>query len=112
METVHEFVPFAKEILSQKPSRGMAKVYLVGSVLAFFGVAVGVLETVCQPFYEQEPADEDLAQLSALERRMTELEIVSRRAEAAAAMDEDNEYKAKYQAANGRRNSANRLHAS
>ncbi|XP_048859024.1 G0/G1 switch protein 2-like [Brienomyrus brachyistius] len=112
METVHEFVPFAKEILSQKPNRGLVKVFLLGSVLALFGVAAGVLETVCQPFCVQDPADEGLVQLSALERRMTELEIVSRRAEAAAALDEENEHKAKHQAANGRRNSANRLHAS
>uniref|UniRef100_A0A673A5Y8 Uncharacterized protein n=1 Tax=Sphaeramia orbicularis TaxID=375764 RepID=A0A673A5Y8_9TELE len=34
METMQELIPFAKEMLSQKPARGLLKVYLVGSVFA------------------------------------------------------------------------------
>ncbi|NWX38425.1 G0S2 protein, partial [Notiomystis cincta] len=50
METVHELIPFAKEMLSQKPNRKMVKLYMLGSVLAFFGVVIGLVETVCSPF--------------------------------------------------------------
>ncbi|NXI14601.1 G0S2 protein, partial [Irena cyanogastra] len=50
METMHELIPFAKEMLSQKPNRKMVKLYVLGSVLAFFGVVIGLVETVCSPF--------------------------------------------------------------
>ncbi|XP_021232940.1 G0/G1 switch protein 2 [Numida meleagris] len=50
METMHELIPFAKEMLSQKPSRKMVKLYVLGSVLAFFGVVIGLVEAVCSPF--------------------------------------------------------------
>ncbi|NXD26129.1 G0S2 protein, partial [Spelaeornis formosus] len=50
METVQELIPFAKEMLSQKPNRKMVKLYMLGSVLAFFGVVIGLVETVCSPF--------------------------------------------------------------
>ncbi|NWZ70549.1 G0S2 protein, partial [Acrocephalus arundinaceus] len=50
METMHELIPFAKEMLSQKPNRKMVKLYMLGSVLAFFGVVIGLVETVCSPF--------------------------------------------------------------
>ncbi|TRZ12496.1 hypothetical protein HGM15179_014615 [Zosterops borbonicus] len=50
METMHELIPFAKEMLSQKPNRKMLKLYMLGSVLAFFGVVIGLVETVCSPF--------------------------------------------------------------
>uniref|UniRef100_A0AAY4C8T7 Uncharacterized protein n=1 Tax=Denticeps clupeoides TaxID=299321 RepID=A0AAY4C8T7_9TELE len=41
METVQELVPFAREMWSQKPGRGMLRVYLVGSALASRGNSVG-----------------------------------------------------------------------
>uniref|UniRef100_A0A8B9PBB1 G0/G1 switch protein 2 n=1 Tax=Apteryx owenii TaxID=8824 RepID=A0A8B9PBB1_APTOW len=49
METIHELIPFAKEMLSQKPNRKMVKLSMLGSVLAFFGVVTGLVETVCSP---------------------------------------------------------------
>ncbi|XP_054149973.1 G0/G1 switch protein 2 [Melozone crissalis] len=58
METMHELIPFAKEMLSQKPNRKMVKLYMLGSVLAFFGVVIGLVETVCSPFSSQ-PGPED-----------------------------------------------------
>uniref|UniRef100_A0A8C5NSV1 G0/G1 switch 2 n=1 Tax=Junco hyemalis TaxID=40217 RepID=A0A8C5NSV1_JUNHY len=58
METMHELIPFAKEMLSQKPNRKMVKLYMLGSVLAFFGVVIGLVETVCSPFSSQ-PSLED-----------------------------------------------------
>nr|XP_002198688.3 G0/G1 switch protein 2 [Taeniopygia guttata]XP_030147920.3 G0/G1 switch protein 2 [Taeniopygia guttata] len=59
METVHELLPFAKEMLSQKPSRKMVKLYMLGSVLAFFGVVIGLVETVCSPFGSEASPEEE-----------------------------------------------------
>ncbi|NWY03239.1 G0S2 protein, partial [Nothoprocta ornata] len=59
METMHELIPFAKEMLSQKPNRKMVKLYMLGSVLAFFGVVIGLVEAVCSPFTSQERLEED-----------------------------------------------------
>ncbi|NWI14760.1 G0S2 protein, partial [Crypturellus soui] len=59
METMHELIPFAKEMLSQKPNRKMVKLYMLGSVLAFFGVVIGLVETVCSPFTSPERLEEE-----------------------------------------------------
>ncbi|NXL71851.1 G0S2 protein, partial [Leptocoma aspasia] len=59
METMHELIPFAKEMLSQKPNRKMVKLYMLGSVLAFFGVVIGLVETVCSPFSSQGSPEEE-----------------------------------------------------
>ncbi|KAM6311031.1 G0/G1 switch protein 2 [Podargus strigoides] len=59
METMHELIPFAKEMLSQKPNRKMVKLYMLGSVLAFFGVVIGLVETVCSPFTSQGRLEEE-----------------------------------------------------
>ncbi|XP_038675554.1 G0/G1 switch protein 2 [Scyliorhinus canicula] len=50
METMNELIPFAREMLAQRPNRKMVKIYVVGSVLTFFGVVIGLVETVCSPF--------------------------------------------------------------
>ncbi|XP_048409367.1 G0/G1 switch protein 2 [Stegostoma tigrinum] len=60
METMNELIPFAKEMLSQKPNRQMVKLYVVGSVLAFFGVVIGLVETVCSPFVSGEDEEQPL----------------------------------------------------
>ncbi|XP_069801368.1 G0/G1 switch protein 2 [Dendropsophus ebraccatus] len=57
METMHQLIPFAKEMLSQKPNKKMVKMYVLGSVLAFFGVVIGLVETVCSPFTGREEPD-------------------------------------------------------
>ena len=59
METVHELIPFAREMLSQKPSRKMVKLYVLGSLLAFFGVVIGLVETVCSPFTSEGRLEEE-----------------------------------------------------
>ncbi|NWV07680.1 G0S2 protein, partial [Ptilonorhynchus violaceus] len=59
METMHELIPFAKEMLSQKPNRKMVKLYMLGSVLAFFGVVIGLVETVCSPFSSEGRTEEE-----------------------------------------------------
>ncbi|XP_070605014.1 G0/G1 switch protein 2 [Erythrolamprus reginae] len=59
METMQELIPFAKEMLSQKPNGKMVKLYMLGSVLAFFGVVIGLVETVCSPFISEEKPEEE-----------------------------------------------------
>ncbi|XP_042689459.1 G0/G1 switch protein 2 [Centrocercus urophasianus] len=59
METMHELIPFAKEMLSQKPNRKMVKLYMLGSVLAFFGVVIGLVEAVCSPFTSKGRIEEE-----------------------------------------------------
>ncbi|XP_067863869.1 G0/G1 switch protein 2 [Heptranchias perlo] len=60
METMNELIPFAKEMLSQKPNRKMVKIYVMGTVLAFFGVVIGLVETVCRPFVSSENEEQPL----------------------------------------------------
>ncbi|XP_066559473.1 G0/G1 switch protein 2 [Amia ocellicauda] len=113
METMQEFIPFAKEMLSQKPSRKMLKVYLVGSVLAFLGVVIGIVETVCTPFSSEEPLDEELERLADQgQRRLEEEEEEREREEAAARQTERLPPAKQQQPIVGQRNTANRLHAS
>ncbi|XP_043932182.1 G0/G1 switch protein 2 [Protopterus annectens] len=100
METMHELIPFAREMLSQKPNRKMVKMYVVGSVLAFFGVVIGLMETVCQPFAAPETSEEE-EDTTDEKAHMTEVQIVKKQA-----FGKEPENK---QAV---RNSANRLHAS
>ncbi|XP_078276387.1 G0/G1 switch protein 2 [Rhinoraja longicauda] len=50
MGTVSELVPFAREILSQRPNGKMVRIYAVGTALALIGAVLGLLETVCSPF--------------------------------------------------------------
>uniref|UniRef100_A0A8C1CNP9 G0/G1 switch 2 n=1 Tax=Cyprinus carpio TaxID=7962 RepID=A0A8C1CNP9_CYPCA len=47
METARELFPFIREMLRQKPSRGLLKVYLVGSVLAVLGSVLGLQQMSC-----------------------------------------------------------------
>ncbi|XP_013908922.1 PREDICTED: G0/G1 switch protein 2 [Thamnophis sirtalis] len=59
METMQELIPFAKEMLSQKPNGKMVKLYMLGSVMAFFGVVIGLVETVCSPFTSEGKLEEE-----------------------------------------------------
>ncbi|GCC29469.1 G0/G1 switch protein 2 [Chiloscyllium punctatum] len=72
METMNELIPFAREMLSQKPNRKMVKLYVVGSVLAFFGVVIGLVETVCSPFVSGEDEEQPLD--GALPRKLSKEE--------------------------------------
>lgn len=73
MENMEEAILFAKEILNQKPSRGLLKVYLVGSVFAVLGTVIGLVETVCRPF-STETMDAELAFMVAQKQRTVEAE--------------------------------------
>lgn len=75
MENVEELVPFVKEMLSQKPSRGLLKVYLVGSVLALLGTVIGLVETVCHPFSSAGTTDADLNLLLSQRQRLVNTEL-------------------------------------
>lgn len=59
--TVEELIPFVKELLSQRPGRGLLKVYLVGSVFALLGTVIGLVETVCHPFSSGDAVDSEVA---------------------------------------------------
>ncbi|XP_078103693.1 G0/G1 switch protein 2-like [Sander vitreus] len=72
---MQELIPFAKELLSQKPSRGLLKVYLVGSVFAVLGTVIGLVETVCHPFFSGEPMDAEMLLMLAREQRTVEAQI-------------------------------------
>lgn len=72
MENMQELIPFVKEMLSQRPNRGLLKVYLVGSVFAVLGTIIGLVETVCHPFSSGEPLDAEMLLLLAREQRTVE----------------------------------------
>ncbi|XP_053098648.1 G0/G1 switch protein 2 [Hemicordylus capensis] len=102
METMQELIPFAKEMLSQKPNGKMVKLYMLGSMLAFFGVVIGLVETVCSPFTSEERDEEEKAKRPAASLTKEEVapqkqeEVVLEKSKQALAM----------------RNSVNRQHAS
>ncbi|XP_035517132.1 G0/G1 switch protein 2-like [Morone saxatilis] len=75
MESMQELIPFAKEMLSQKPSRGLLKVYLVGSVFALLGTVIGLVETVCHPFSSGDTMDAEMVLMLAREQRTVEAEV-------------------------------------
>ncbi|XP_040888896.1 G0/G1 switch protein 2-like [Toxotes jaculatrix] len=75
MENLQELIPFAREMLSQKPRRGLLKVYLVGSVFAVLGTVIGLVETVCHPFSSGEPMDAEMLLMLAREQRTVEAEM-------------------------------------
>ena len=53
METMHEFFPFVKEMLSAGPPKGSMKVYLVGGTFAVLGLVSGMMEVACSLFPDQ-----------------------------------------------------------
>ncbi|KAM6980685.1 G0/G1 switch protein 2 [Aplochiton taeniatus] len=60
METMHEIIPFAKEMLSQRRSRATLKIYLVGTMLAVFGTILGLIEIARQTFTSDGHIDAEL----------------------------------------------------
>lgn len=112
---MYEIIPFAKEMLSEKPTRSMLKLYLVGSMVAVMGIALGLMETVCKPFSSNEPIDAELAQLMAREHSSLEAEEEQRKSKE---MEVENQKGAAEHVSKPKkatvvqRNSANRLHAS
>ncbi|KAG5274589.1 hypothetical protein AALO_G00137960 [Alosa alosa] len=114
METLQEIIPFAKEMINQKPNRGMLKVYLVGSVVAVLGTVLGLVQTVCQSFSSVDDAalDAELAKLVA--RELREEERRRKREEVPEVVEKTNygERKREEMAGVAHRSAATRLHAS
>lgn len=113
METLQEVIPFAKEMINQKPNRGMLKVYLVGSVVAVLGTVLGLVQIVCQPFSSTDDAalDAELSKLVAREQReerRRELQMVAEMADKA----NYNKPQREESATVAHRIAATRLHAS
>ncbi|XP_042319624.1 G0/G1 switch protein 2 [Sceloporus undulatus] len=107
METMQELIPFAKEMMSQKPNGKMVKLYMLGSVLAFFGVVIGLVETVCSPFTSEgrpEEEEEEEEEEKKLALPLTKEEAVPQKPEEV--MLEKNKQ------ASALRNLVNRQHAS
>uniref|UniRef100_A0A8C5SNM3 G0/G1 switch 2 n=1 Tax=Laticauda laticaudata TaxID=8630 RepID=A0A8C5SNM3_LATLA len=78
METMQELIPFAKEMLSQKPNGKMVKLYMLGSVLAFFGVVIGLVETVCSPFTSEGKLEEEEEEEEEEKKKMPILPLTKR----------------------------------
>lgn len=117
METIGEIIPFAKEMLNQRPSRGMLKIYMLGSTVAMLGVVGGLVETVLLPFVEQETVEDAPAELILEEKKEKKQVLKSHttlvRPEALDVLETAViEGKAKHLVTTGRRSSANRLYAS
>lgn len=117
MENLEELVPFVREMLSQKPSRGLLKVYLVGSVLALLGGVVGLVETVCYPFSSAGMTDADMDLLLSQRQRLVQAELQRRMAEEKQEEEEKAEKGRTHMMMSemhrmSQRPSANRLHAS
>lgn len=63
MESLGEVIPFAKEMLNQRPSKHMLKIYMLGSSLALLGLVGGLVRTLLLPFVEQQIVTEPPAEL-------------------------------------------------
>ncbi|XDV46420.1 hypothetical protein PO909_014315 [Leuciscus waleckii] len=55
--TMHEIIPFAKEMLRSGPSKGCLKVYLVGGTFAVLGMVSGVVQVAASLFPDHEEPD-------------------------------------------------------
>ncbi|XP_071333483.1 G0/G1 switch protein 2 [Trachinotus anak] len=117
METIGEIIPFAKEMLNQRPNRNMVKIYMLGSTLAMLGMIGGMVETILLPFVEQEPVEDTPVELIMKKRKEKKQVLKSHttlvRPEVIDVPETVAiEAKAKHLVTAGRRNSSNRLHAS
>ncbi|AWP10096.1 putative G0/G1 switch protein 2-like [Scophthalmus maximus] len=113
METIGEIIPFAKEVLNQRPKWGMVKIYTLGSTLAMLGVVSGLVELVFLPFVEQQTAWD--APVEPIREKRQEKQQVSKshvtRLEVVDAL-ETVVIKAKHLVSDGQRSSVNRLYSS
>lgn len=118
MENFGEIIPFAKEMLTQRPSRSMLKIYMLGSTLAMLGMVGGLVEMAFLPFVERDTEEDEPAELIILKKKKEKKQVLkphtaSADSEVADVVDTVMpEEKAKYLLTSRRRSSANRLHAS
>ncbi|XP_054868667.1 G0/G1 switch protein 2 [Amphiprion ocellaris] len=117
MESISEFIPFAKEMLRERPSRSMLKIYMIGSTVAMLGMVGGLVETIVLPFVEKDTLEDEPLELIMESEKEKKQVLKSRPALVHTEVVDVPEAvatgaKAKHLVAIGRRNSANRLHAS
>lgn len=117
METIGEIIPFAKEMLNQRPSRSVLKMYMLGSTLAMLGMIGGMVEMLLLPFGDEETAEDEPIELI-VEKRKEKKQVLESHTtlvhpEVVEVLETgENEAKAKRLVNSRRRGSANRLHAS
>ncbi|XP_014328821.1 G0/G1 switch protein 2-like [Xiphophorus maculatus] len=116
MESISDIIPFAKDLLSQKPTRSMLKIYMLGSTLAVLGMVGGMVEMIFLPFEEDRTTEEELEQLLIENKKKKDVptaDTTSVRIEAEDMMAVvKSEVKVKHPGTALQRSSANRLHAS
>uniref|UniRef100_A0A9J8DIL6 G0/G1 switch 2 n=1 Tax=Cyprinus carpio carpio TaxID=630221 RepID=A0A9J8DIL6_CYPCA len=104
MDTMHELIPFAKEMLSAGPSKGSLKVYLVGGTFAVLGLLSGVVQVASSFFPDHEEPDFEMLKEQVQEPQTSIPEDDE--------MDEVMEAKAKELSVNRQRRMSFRAHAS
>ncbi|XP_037627877.1 G0/G1 switch protein 2 [Sebastes umbrosus] len=112
METIGEIIPFAKEMLNQRPSRSMLKIYILGSTLAMLGLVGGLVETVFLPFMEQDTVEDAPAELIMEKKKEKEEEVLESVSPEVEDVLETEVIEAKAKHVLARRRSSYRLHAS
>ncbi|XP_077385908.1 G0/G1 switch protein 2-like [Festucalex cinctus] len=112
-ESMQEFMLFAKEMLSQKPSRHLLKVYLMGSVFAVVGTVIGLVEMVSHPFSSGEPMDAEMLHMMAHDEQRTVASMTQCNVKMQATKeDQDTIRSMTFTKIQGQRGLSNRLHAS
>nr|XP_061814414.1 G0/G1 switch protein 2-like [Nerophis lumbriciformis] len=113
MEGMQEFLRFSKEMLSQKPSRHLLKVYLIGSVFAILGTVIGLVEKVSHPFSSGEPMDAELFTMSEEMRTIASMTQSDAQVQATEQEKDQNKIQSMtFAKVQGQRNLSQRLHAS
>ncbi|KAM6981787.1 G0/G1 switch protein 2 [Tautogolabrus adspersus] len=120
METIREIIPFAKEMLNERPSRRTLQIFMLGSALAMFGAVGRLVQIVLLPFVELEGTVEDTPAAGLmLERKKKEKKQMLKShptlVEPEVVDELETEWvqdKAKYLMTPVRRSSVNRVHAS
>ncbi|XP_017274650.2 G0/G1 switch protein 2 [Kryptolebias marmoratus] len=116
MEATRDIIPFAKEMLRQKPSWSMLKIYALGSTLAVLGMVGGVVETILLPFYDNDTTKEEQAKFFIEQKKQKKMAKPDCAFGCTEAEDMIGvvwcEVKAKHLETAVQRSTANRLHAS
>ncbi|KAG7520707.1 hypothetical protein JOB18_034807 [Solea senegalensis] len=110
MNTITEIIPFAKEMLNQRPCWGIVKIYTLGSTLAILGVVGGLLEMLFLPFEGQETAEETPVELIKEKKSVLMSHAAFVYVEVTDGLETE-EIMTKHLVSAGRRSSVNRLHA-
>ena len=117
MANGEDIIPFAKEMLRQRPSQGMLKIYILGSTLAMLGMVGGLVEKVFLPFLEDQSVEDEGVEELFFEKNRREKQWLISHATFVHTEAEDmlgtvlSEAKAKHLGTVVRRDSVNRIHA-